>query len=286
MKICRFDQNRLGKIEGDRVLDVSAALEVLPDFRWPVPPGDALIRHLDLVIARIEEIAAAAPSRPVSEIDLASPVANPGKIIGAPVNYQEHLDEAIADSGISFGADVPPIAKIGLFLKACSALVGPAEGVTIRFPNRRTDHELELAVIIGKAGTGIAYDEALDHVAGYSIGLDMTVRGTEDRGLRKSVDSYAVLGPWLVTRDEIDDPGNLDLSLHVNDELRQHSNTSNMIFDVRRLIEYASAFYTLHPGDIIMTGTPEGVAPVRRGDIMTCRIKGIGEMKVAVHGGS
>ena len=120
------------------------------------------------------------------------------------------------------------------------------------------------------------------HVAAYAIGLDMTVRGTEERSLRKAIDSYSVLGPWLVTADEIDDPDHLDFSIHVGDELRQKSNTDLLIFDCRRLIEYGSEFYTLYPGDIIMTGTPDGVGPVEPGDVMHCEVEKIGRMDVPV----
>ena len=110
----------------------------------------------------------------------------------------------------------------------------------------------------------------------------MTVRGSEDRSFRKSIDSYAVLGPWLVTADEIDEPGNLDFELSVNGETRQKSNTSQLIYDIPRLIEYAASFYTLHPGDIIMTGTPAGVGPVADGDVMVVEFERIGRMEVGV----
>lgn len=169
-----------------------------------------------------------------------------------------------------------------MFLKANSSLVGPGEGIALRFPDRRNDHEVELAVIIGKPGNEISRDDALSHVAGYAIGLDISVRGTEDRSLRKSIDSYSVLGPWITTADEVKDPGNLDFSLTVNGEIRQQSNTSELIFDVPRLIEYASTFYTLHPGDIIMTGTPEGVGPLQPGDILAARIESVGAMNVEI----
>lgn len=100
--------------------------------------------------------------------------------------------------------------------------------------------------------------------------------------MRKAVDSYSVLGPWMVTADEIPDPDDLDFSLSVNGEERQRSNTRNLIFDCRRLIEYASRFYTLYPGDVIMTGTPKGAGPVKPGDVMSCEIENIGAMEVAV----
>ena len=214
---------------------------------------------------------------------LLSPVANPSKIIGAPVNYQLHIDEANADKA-SFGQtqEIKSIDYYGPFLKANTSLVGADEGVAIRFPDRRNDHEVELAVVIGKTGTNISYDDAMDHVAGYSIGLDMTVRGTEDRSVRKSVDTYSVLGPWFVTKDEIADPDKLDFWITVNNEIRQKSNTSYLIYDIRKQIEYFSSFYTLVAGDVIMTGTPEGVGPVKGGDTMVAEMEGIGRMEVAV----
>jgi 2-keto-4-pentenoate hydratase/2-oxohepta-3-ene-1,7-dioic acid hydratase in catechol pathway len=119
-------------------------------------------------------------------------------------------------------------------------------------------------------------------VAAYSIGLDMTIRGPEERSFRKSGDSYTVLGPWLVTADEIPDIADLELQITVNGELRQKANTGQLIIDTPGLIEFASSFYTLYPGDILLTGTPEGVGPVRPGDAMCARIGGIGEMTVQV----
>jgi 2-keto-4-pentenoate hydratase/2-oxohepta-3-ene-1,7-dioic acid hydratase in catechol pathway len=204
-------------------------------------------------------------------------------LIAAPVNYRAHIDEANADKGINFGATVKSIEEYGLFLKASSAIVGPSEGVRLPPLNRRVDHEVELVAIIGKEGHRIPRDRALEHVAAYSIGLDMTVRGPEDRSWRKSFDTFAVIGPWLVTADEIPDPGDLDLRLTVNGALRQSSNTSALIFDVPRLVEYASSTYTLYPGDVIMTGTPEGVGPVVAGDVLECFIERIGEMRVPIH---
>ena len=117
---------------------------------------------------------------------------------------------------------------------------------------------------------------------GYAIGLDMTVRGPEWPVFRKSADTYGVLGPWIVTADEIGDPNALDLSLAVNGELRQSSNTRYLIHDVQALIAYASSFYTLHPGDLIYTGTPDGVSPVQPGDVMDVQIENIGRIRVSV----
>ena len=110
----------------------------------------------------------------------------------------------------------------------------------------------------------------------------MTIRGTEDRSLRKSPDSYTVLGPWLVTADEIPDPGKLDLSISVNGQQRQAANTRDLILPVPKLIEWASSFYTLHPGDVLLTGTPQGVGPVQPGDVMLASLERVGEMRVEV----
>jgi 2-keto-4-pentenoate hydratase/2-oxohepta-3-ene-1,7-dioic acid hydratase in catechol pathway len=281
MKICRYDDNRVGRVEGDRVVDVTDALAVLPRQRWPVALGDQLIAHLDEFVAAAAKVSDAA-MRPLEEVRLLSPIANPTKIIGAPVNYAKHLDESREDKGIHFDRDIKTIDYYGLFLKANSSMVGPSEGVALRFTDRRNDHEVELVAVIGKKADRVSREEALGYVAGYTVGLDMTVRGTEARSFRKSIDTYTVIGPWFVTADEIAEPGNLSLELTVNGELRQRSNTSHLIFDVPRLIEYASSFYTLYPGDLIMTGTPEGVGPVRAGDTINATVAGIGSITVAV----
>ena len=241
-----------------------------------------LIANLDKVMARIRTVQSAAPSVPLASITLLSPVANPGKIVCAPVNYQKHLDEVRSDAQLHHNNTIAPIHTAGLFLKATSSLVGPGEGIALRKLDRRNHHEVELAVVIGKEGNNIPRQDALSHVAGYAIGLDITIRGPEERSLRKSPDSYAVLGPWLVTPDEIQNPGELNLRITVNGEERQSSNTNNLILGVPELIEYASSFYTLNPGDIIMTGTPEGVSPIQPGDVINACIERIGSMDVRV----
>jgi len=209
-------------------------------------------------------------------------VAAPGKIIGAPINYRAHIDEAQADQAVGYGRALADLRDHGLFFKASSALIGPSDPVRLRFPERRSDHEVELVAVIGREASQVSREQALDCVFGYAIGLDMTVRGPEWPVLRKSADTYAVMGPWIVTADEIGDPNALDLSLAVNGELRQTANTTQLIYDVQALIEYASSFYTLYPGDVIFTGTPEGVSQVRPGDVMEAYIETIGRMRVKV----
>jgi len=230
----------------------------------------------------VEGAALGTPAGRANEVKFLSPVINPTKIIGAPVNYEAHIAESEADPGITFNHAVARIDKAGLFLKATSALVGPGEGVAVRFSDRRTDHEIELGVVIGRECRDVSEARALDVVAGYAIALDMTVRGTEDRSFRKSIDTYAVLGPWIVTPDELREPDSVDFALKVNGEVRQQSNTRHLIFKTRKLIAWASRWYALYPGDVIMTGTPEGVGPVSPGDVMDCEMQYIGSMRVDV----
>ena len=284
MRLCRFDDDRLGLIDGDRVRDVTAALDALPQVRYPLPRFDPLIANLPQVVARVRQIAPDAPTLPLAGRRLLSPVASPGKIVAAPVNYHAHLDEVRADKNLhhNTAAHTVTIQTAGLFLKANSSLVGPGEGVVIRKADRRTDHEVELVAVIGTTASRVSRADALRYVAGYTIGLDITIRGTEDRSFRKSVDTHSVLGPWLVTADEIVDPGQLDLQIAVNGEQRQKSNTSRLILSVPELIELASSFYTLYPGDVIFTGTPEGVSPIEAGDEIVATIDRIGTMVVHV----
>lgn len=282
MRICRFNDNRVGLVRGSFVHDVTAALAALPTWQYPLPDHDPLIAALPALRPAFEALADQAPPLALDSVRLLSPVASPRKIIAAPVNYRLHHDEALADDSIHHGTNILPIDKAGLFLKATSSLIGASDPVVIRFPEARNDHEIELVAIIGTRASAVSADQALSHVAGYSIGLDMTVRGTQERSMRKSCDSYTVLGPWLVTADEIPDPNALEMELQVNGETRQSASTKDLLRDVATLIARASAFYTLMPGDLLFTGTPEGVSPVVAGDVMRARISGIGDMQVLV----
>lgn len=282
MRLCRFDDQRLGVVLGEQVADVTPALDTLPSYRYPLPRHDVLINHLDTLRPEIERLLPSAPRMALSQVRLLSPVANPGKLIAAPVNYVRHLQEVLGDPNLHHQNRINEIQRAGLFLKATSSLVGVGKGVQIVLPERRTDHEVELAVVIGRVARNVAAADALQYVAGYSIGLDITIRGPEERSLRKSPDTYSLLGPCLVTADELPRPGELGLELSVGGELRQRSNTRDLILGVPELIEFASRFYTLHPGDVIFTGTPEGVGPIQVGQEMRAGIEGIGEVRVQV----
>ena len=282
MRICRFNDNRVGLVRDDHVYDVTSALSELGTFSYPLPRFDPMIAQLPKLMPLFEKVAQSATPIKLSSVKLLSPVANPGKIVAAPVNYQKHLDEATAEKETFSRHHVRQIHETGLFLKSTSSVVGPGEGVELRFPDRRSDHEIELGVVIGKAATNVSAANALDIVAGYLIGLDMTVRGPEERSLRKSVDTYTVLGPWFVTADELSDPSNLSFELSVNGEVKQSANTRDLVIDTPGLIEFASKFYTLEVGDILLTGTPEGVGPVKPGDRISATIERIGKMDVEV----
>jgi 2,4-didehydro-3-deoxy-L-rhamnonate hydrolase len=287
MKLCRYDDDRLGVVRGDMVHDIT---EAQTEIRRSAPyamKGDAVIAALPQWRERMERLADKATAKPIASVKLLPPVARPTKLSCAPTNYQAHIAEmekASAQAGSQIvRSQSSKILEAGMFLKANSALVGPSEGIPLRFPDRRNDHEVELVMVIGKAGSDIPQSRALDHVVGYCLGLDMTVRGREDRSFRKSVDGYAVLGPWMVTADEIPDPDAVPISLTVNGEVRQNSNTSQLIYNCRRLIEFASAFYTLYPGDLVYTGTPDGVSPVKPGDVIVCRsAPALGELTIKV----
>lgn len=206
-------------------------------------------------------------------------VAGVGKFMCIGLNYSDHAAET--------GAKVPP--EPVLFLKATSAISGPYDDVRIPRGSKKTDWEVELGVVIGKAGRYIPESEAMDHVAGYCIVNDVSERdwqtnrsGTWTKG--KSSDTFGPIGPWLVTKDEIPDPQNLAMWLEVNGHRYQNGSTRTMVYGVRFLVHYLSEFFTLHPGDIISTGTPPGVGlgikpePVflKPGDRMRLGIDGLG----------
>ena len=282
MKLCRFNENQLGVVKDGRVFDVSRVLDLLPACKYPLPQKDLLIEALPRLKATIEAALQTAKSYPAADVKFLSPVANPGKIIGAPINYAAHIDESKLDAGIAHGRAITSIGDWGLFLKAGSSLIGFGEEIVLRFDDRRNDHEVELGVVIGSVCSQVLAADAMQYIAGYTMALDMTLRGKEFQCFRKSIDTYSVLGPWLVTPEEIADPNQLDLWLKVNGQMRQQSNTRHLVYGIARLIEYASSMYTLQPGDVIMTGTPAGVGPVEPGDVLEAGIAGIGECSIRV----
>lgn len=289
MRICRFNKDHLGVVEGKTIYDVTTALDLLPPARWPLPAGDPLIRYLPMIRQNIESLRAEAQAYARQAVHLEAPVPNPNKIVAAPANYALHVKEGKEDPGIHQGVHdlntagfATPSDKYGLFLKANSALIGPEDIIRLHFDGRRNDHEIEVVAVIGTECKDVPASGAWDMIAGYTLGIDVTVRGGEDRSFRKSADTYAVVGPWFTTADEIPDPENLAFSLAVNGAVRQSSNTKFLTAKIPRLIEIATSCYTLYPGDLLFTGTPEGVGPLLPGDVMRAECPALGEMNVRV----
>ena len=215
------------------------------------------------------------------DVRLGAPVHRPGKIICIGLNYLNHAKES------GMGVPTEPV----VFFKATSSVIGPNDTIVIPKNSEKTDWEVELAVVIGKRANYVSEDEALDYVAGYVLHNDVSERAFQlERGGQwvkgKSCDTFAPLGPWLVTKDEISDPNNLNLWLSVDGKKVQDGNTNDFIFNVQYVISYLSQFMSLMPGDIISTGTPEGVGfgfkpPVylQGGEVIELGIEGLGQAK-------
>lgn len=270
MKLLRFgqpDQERWGAIDPAGVIR-ELPLEALGTSAAPTCDMIDALSGVDLGVL---------PAAP-KDVRLGPPVVNCRKIICVGLNYSEHARES--------GAESPkePI----LFMKAASALCGPHDDILMPVGCTKLDWEVELAVVIGRSGANIAESDAPAHIAGFSIIHDVSERAFQLEGTGqwvkgKSADTFAPLGPWLVTPDEITDPESLELWLNVNGARRQHSSTKYMIFDVYSLISYISRFMSLHPGDIIATGTPAGVglgmnppSYLSAGDVVELGITGLG----------
>jgi 2-keto-4-pentenoate hydratase/2-oxohepta-3-ene-1,7-dioic acid hydratase in catechol pathway len=249
---------------------------------YDLSAGFAALSHRAPTSEHVEAIAAV-PVKTLQKMGKGLPLGPPlrgiGKIIGVGLNYRDHAEET--------GLALPK--EPTLFLKATSALCGPADDLVMPREAKSVDWEVELGVVIGRPGVYIAERDALDHVLGYCIGIDFSERDFQfNRGGQgfkgKSADTFAPLGPFLATRDEIADPQDLALRLSVNGKLRQSGSTRDMIFSVTELVSYISRFMSLQPGDVILTGTPAGVGlgqkpPVylQAGDVVTAFIAGLGE---------
>lgn len=276
MKIALFDSNRLGVVDNGVVRDITDLVE------WNSQrPQESLVQFMaDFPAKRkiIEMALSNCPSIFLTEVKLRAPVPEPSKIVAAPVNYTLHQDEM----NEQFNNAEYTIERLGFFLKAPSSIIGPGETVLLPFRERRTDHEAEIAFVVGKDAKDVPASEAWKYTFGYFALMDITVRGKEDRPWRKSFDTFTPIGPWIVTADEMGNPNEVDLKLWVNDELRQSTNTRTMIYNCYKFFEAASSVMTLRAGDIVTTGTPEGVGPIVGGDTVQIRIERIGEFSVNV----
>ncbi|MCH7482485.1 MAG: fumarylacetoacetate hydrolase family protein [Chloroflexi bacterium] len=275
MRLVSFDDYRIGVLTDAGVVDVT---DVVPDVPAPLKSSRMLllIEDWDALRPKVEAAAGKGKPVPLDSVRLLAPVPAPRKVYAQPTNYRAHVEE-MKDSPFAHGGEAVP-ADLGMFLKATSAVVGPADTIILPFPDRPIHHESELVMVMGKRGGSIPVEKALEYVFGYTCGLDMTVRGKEDRSKRKSYDTFAPIGPWLVTADEIPDPADLEITLWVNEEQRQHAFTKDMIVDCPNMIANMSWVATMEPGDLIFTGTPDGVGPVVDGDLVTINITKIGDL--------
>ena len=282
MKLLRFlqgDQVHLGVVKGDGIVDLgglgfASMLDIIG--------GGA--RALELIAGQLDRLA---PTVMLSEAKLLAPVERPGKYLAIGMNYAKHVEEA----------DKLGVARAThqvWFNKQTSCIVGPYDeiepGVT-----EQLDYEVELGLVIGKRAKNVSEDDAYSHIFGYFVANDVSARDyqvhSQTMMMGKSFDTHGPIGPWIVTADEIADPQALDLRCFVNGELRQSNNTAQMIHKIRAQIAYLTSAFTLDPGDLIATGTPEGVGVgmepksfLKAGDVVRCEIDGIGAIENKVAG--
>jgi 2-keto-4-pentenoate hydratase/2-oxohepta-3-ene-1,7-dioic acid hydratase in catechol pathway len=272
MKLVRYNSGSIGVLHDGMVYDANGLLGHNP-LAWPPVGMVQLIARFELLRCELATLAKG-PGRPLEQVRLDAPIVWPHNLFAYPVNYHAHQTEMNSANR----ADIN-----GFFLKATSSLSGPNDPIVLPdLPNRAIHHECELAVIIGKSGRFVRPEDALDYVFGYACLIDVTVRGKEERVMRKSYDTFCPIGPVLVTADEVGDPSALEMKLWVNDELRQHANTRDLIINVPNMIALATSVTTVEPGDVIATGTPGGVGPLVAGDTVTIEIERVGRMSVPV----
>lgn len=265
----------LGVVQGDHI------------FRLDVPGADMCVVAADWPRYRtLAEQALSGAGIPLDQVTLRPPVTRPGKVMAIGMNYQDHIQEAI-DAGHDL---VVPDTQTW-FPKLNSSLNGPFDPVDIvKVSPDSVDYEAELVVVIGKGGRHISQEDAPDHVFGYCVGNDVSVRewqlNSSQWMLGKSFDTHAPVGPWITTADEIPDPHQLGIRCWINGELRQNSNTREFIFNIWEQIAHASKAVTLMPGDMIFTGTSGGVGflfspprPLRDGDVMRVEVDGLGHIE-------
>lgn len=285
MKLALFDDYRLGILTSAGLVDVTADLPFPYD---PDPLTAGWWRRLCRDFSTLTDTItlAAKAGTVIKARRLRAPVLNPSKIIATAMNYADHVEEMHTVQERTLGRVESWMMNFDIFLKAPSSISGPEDDIVlprdIVAAGQEIHHESELVIVIGRGGKDIPENSALDHILGYTIGLDITVRTAADRSRRKSYDTFSPVGPWIVTCDELTDASDLDIRLTVGGDERQRVNTSQMITPVPTIVSYASSVMTLHPGDLIFTGAPPGVGPIRSGDELNASVSGIGEMKLRV----
>jgi 2-keto-4-pentenoate hydratase/2-oxohepta-3-ene-1,7-dioic acid hydratase in catechol pathway len=291
MKICHYNSNQAGVVVGDKVFPIGDALVQAGHVR----SGYTMLEVIDALANNPAAMQCARDASikgsplPLGAVKLLAPILNPPSLWAAAANYKAHQEEM---RGKMCSADRSQLGKDDLmaefFLKPTSSIIGPGDTIVIPKISKDVDFECELCAVIGKRAIKVSEDRALDYVFGYTICWDISQRDPWGRGrhntrnIRKGFDTFTALGPWIVTKDEIEEPQNLSIHVEQNGRPAMTAHTSDMTCGLREHIRFLSSVLTLRPGDLITTGTPAGVKKLAHGDRLKGRIEKIGEMELNV----
>ena len=287
MKLVVFDDFRIGVVDGDRIREVTDLVDDGADV-----PAWARPFRMNRLIAAWDELREPVAARaadgtataiPLASVRLRPPTPRPRNFLAAPLNYVAHGAEMQGSLGSGGGSPN----ELGVFVKAGGCLADPDGPIELPpIPDRRFDHEGEIGVVIGAPARGVPVERAMDHVFGWTLVVDATMRMTdtrrEERTMRKSFHSFSPSGPCLLTADEVPDPSALTVRLWVDDELRQEGVLRDLVVDVPGLVAMASNVLELEPGDLIATGSPAGVGPIRPGETVVVEAEPIGRLTLPV----
>jgi 2-keto-4-pentenoate hydratase/2-oxohepta-3-ene-1,7-dioic acid hydratase in catechol pathway len=292
MKICHYNSNQAGVVEGEKVFPIGDALVkggYVRDRYTMLEVIDALANQPAAMQCARGAVKTASPLL-LSSVKLLAPILNPGSLWAAAANYKAHQEEMRVKTG--GGNDRAELSKDDLmaefFLKPSSSIIGPGDTVVLPKVSKDVDFECELCAVIGKKARNVSEAQALDYVFGYTICWDLSQRDPWGRGrnntrnIRKGFDTFTALGPWIVTRDEIEEPQNLTINVEQNGRPAMTAHTGDMICGIREHIRFLSSCLTLRPGDLITTGTPAGVKKLADGDRLKGSIEKIGSMDLKV----
>jgi 2-keto-4-pentenoate hydratase/2-oxohepta-3-ene-1,7-dioic acid hydratase in catechol pathway len=291
VKICQYDDNQAGLIEDGQIYPLGRALVsqgLLYERHTMVEVVDALANNPRAKDAA-RDVRKLGTPRALKGAKLLSPISNPGSFWCAAANYRAHQHEMIGRVG---SYDYSNLSKHDLmaefFLKPTSCIIGPGETVVLPAIQKHTDFECELCAVIGKPARKVSEDNAMEHVFGYCMAWDFSMREPwgkdrhNTRNVRKGCDTFGAVGPWIITADEIPDPQNLGFHVELNGKKVMESHTSDMVCSVREQISFLSGLLTLRTGDLLSTGTPAGVAQLAHGDHLVGVMEGIGSMDLRV----
>jgi len=291
MKICHYNDRQAGIVDGDQVFPLGPSLA----GAGLVPERHTMLEVIDALANRPEGMDCARDARrrasplPLSSVKLRAPIENPPALWCAAANYKAHQEEMQSRVGSNYRGDLSKDDLMAeFFLKPASSIVGPGGPVVLPAISKHVDFECELCAVIGRPARHATEEKALEHVFGYLICWDFSQRDpwgisrNNTRNIRKGFDTFSGLGPWIVTRDEIEEPQNLSIVVEQNGKVVMRAHTSDMICGLREHIRFLSGVLTLHPGVLITTGTPAGVSRLAPGDHLKGTIEKIGSMEVAV----